>query len=92
MLLQHAPERLVGEDAREVVHASVALGLADDGDHLVGREPAGEDPLLQAGGVLDAPQLDLGDLDGHRPALPHAVGARRAISSLALRTASTMFW
>ena len=104
VLLQHAPEGLVGENAREVVDAPVALGLADDGDHLVGCEPAGEDALLETGGVLDAPELDLGDLDGHRPPLPgprvppgsrrrdHAVGARCAISWLARLTASTMFW
>src|SRR5215510_10536451 len=36
MLRQHTAERLVGEDAREVVHAAIALGLADHGNDLVG--------------------------------------------------------
>ena len=53
-LRQHAAERLVGEDAGEIVDAAVAFGFADDGDHLVGGELACGNALLQAGGVLHA--------------------------------------
>ena len=43
VLDQHAAERLVGEDAGEVVDAAIAFGLADHGDDLVGGElPAGD--------------------------------------------------
>ena len=43
VLFQHAPERLVGEDAGEVIHAAVTLGLADHRHDLVGVHPAGSD-------------------------------------------------
>ena len=39
---QDLAKRLVGEDPGEVVDAAVALGLADDGEHVV----RGEDPLI----------------------------------------------
>jgi hypothetical protein len=38
----------------------------DDGDDLIGGELPGEDPLLQAGGVLHVLENDLHDLDRHR--------------------------
>ena len=63
---QHAAEGLVGEDAREVVDAAVALGLADHRHHVVGSEHAPVDQLGQAGGVGHARDLDLADLEGHR--------------------------
>ena len=37
VLPEHAPERLVGEESCEIVHAAVALGLADHRDHIVRR-------------------------------------------------------
>ena len=36
VLAQHRAKRLIGEDAGEIVDAAIALGLADDGDDLVG--------------------------------------------------------
>ena len=41
VLHQDAAERLVGENAGEIVDAAIAFGLADDGDDLIGRELAG---------------------------------------------------
>ena len=67
-LLQHAAKRLVGENAREIVDAAIAFGLADDRDHLVGAELALGDARLQAGGVLHGLELDLRDLDRHSSA------------------------
>jgi hypothetical protein len=102
--LQHPPERLVGEDAREVVHAAVPLRLADHRHDLVGGEATGEDRRLEAGGILHGLELDLGHLGCHRLVLPgqrvsrgpcppgQAGGRGSAISSLARRTARTMFW
>src|SRR5262249_59003541 len=43
--LQRPAKGLVGQDAREVVDATIAFGLADDGDHLV----RGELPAREAG-------------------------------------------
>ena len=40
VLHQDATERLIGEDAGEVVDAAIAFGLADDRDHLIGGELA----------------------------------------------------
>ena len=34
VLHQHAAERLVGENAGEIVDAAIAFGLADDGDNF----------------------------------------------------------
>jgi hypothetical protein len=64
-LEQHAAERLVGENAGEVVHPAIAFGLADHGDDLVGSELALADTGLKPGGVLHALQFDFRDLNGH---------------------------
>ena len=53
-LEQHAAERLVGENAGEVVDPAIAFGLADHGDHLVGVELARRDPVLEPARVLHA--------------------------------------
>src|SRR4029450_6547007 len=52
VLGERGAEGVVGQDAREVVDAAVAFGLADDGNNLVRAELAAEDLLLHAGGVL----------------------------------------
>ena len=65
MLRQHAAERLVGEDAGEIVDAAIALGLADHGDDLVGGELAGLDQILDAAGVLHCLEFDLRHFDRH---------------------------
>src|SRR6202011_162250 len=62
---EDAAERLVGEDAGEVVDAAVALGLADDGDDFVGHELSGADAVAQAGRILHVLELDLCDFDRH---------------------------
>src|SRR5262249_43712375 len=67
MFLQRPAEGLVGEDAREIVHAAVALGFADDGDHLVRGELPARNAGLEPGGILHIFQLDLCDLDRHGP-------------------------
>ena len=64
---EDAPERLVGEDAGEVVDTAVAFGLPDDGDDLIGPEGAVLDESLEARGVRHAQDLDLADLDRHLP-------------------------
>ena len=64
-LLQHRAERLVGEDAGEIVDAAIAFGLADHGDDFVGAELALFDQRLHAGRVLHVLQFDFGDFDGH---------------------------
>jgi len=65
--LQRAAKGLIGQDAREVVHAAIAFGLADDGDHFVrGELPAG-DAGIEPGGVLHRLEFDLCDLDRHPP-------------------------
>src|SRR5262249_44597849 len=56
--LQRAPKGLIGEDAREVVHAAIAFGLADDGDHFVRAELPAGDAGIEPGGVL--PRLEFG--------------------------------
>jgi len=66
VLGERGAKRLIGQDAREVVDAAVAFGLADDGHHVVRAELAGEDPLLQAGSVLHVLENDLRHLDRHR--------------------------
>ncbi len=62
---QHAAERLVRQYPGEVVDPTVAFGLADDRDHLVGSEFAGGDAILQAGSVLHGLELDLRDFNRH---------------------------
>jgi hypothetical protein len=52
VFLQGAAKSLVGEDAREVVHAAVALGFPDDGDHLVRGELSARNASLEPGGIL----------------------------------------
>ena len=64
-LQQHAAERLVGENASEVVHPAVAFGLADHGNDLVGGELTLADAGFEPRGVLHALQFDFGNLDGH---------------------------
>jgi hypothetical protein len=70
MFLQHAAKGLVGQDAREVVHAAVAFGFADDGDHLVRSELPARDACLEPGGVLHVLELDFCDLDCHHNLKP----------------------
>ena len=64
-LLQHRAERLVGEDAGEIVDAAIAFGLADDGDHFIGLELSLLIAGLDAGGVLHVLQFDFGDFNSH---------------------------
>ena len=65
VLAQHRAKRLIGEDAGKIVHAAVALGLADDGDDLVGLELAVADARLHARRILHVLQFDFGNLDSH---------------------------
>src|SRR5262249_34076566 len=62
VFLQRPAKGLVGQDAREVVHAAVALGLPDDGDHLVRAELPASDACLEPGSILHGLELDLCDL------------------------------
>ena len=78
-LQQHAAERLVGEDAGEVVDAAIAFGLADHGDDLVGGELALADAGLEPGGVLHALQFDFGDFNGHSALSSLVLFARQAV-------------
>src|SRR5262249_40708251 len=66
VLAQHVPEGVIGKEAREVVDPTVAFRLSHDRDDLVGGELPREDALLEAGRVLDALELNLCYLDGHR--------------------------
>jgi hypothetical protein len=61
---QHLAERAVGDDAGVVVDPAVPLGLADDGHDAVGLHHAVVDELGQLGGVGDAVDRDLADLNG----------------------------
>src|SRR6185369_14934052 len=76
LLVEHAAEGLVGEDAGEVVDAAVALGLTDDGDDLIGGELAARNALFEAARVLHCLELDLRDFNRHSDVLasnsPHA--------------------
>ena len=62
--LEHLAEGPVGDDPGVVVDAAVALGLADDGDDAVGLDQPLVDQVGQPGGVGDALEGDLVDLDG----------------------------
>jgi hypothetical protein len=62
---QRTAKRLIGEDARKVVDAAVALGLADHGDDLVGSELTFADAGFEARSILHGFQLDLGDFNSH---------------------------
>ncbi len=66
VLLQHRAERLIGKNAGEVVDPAIALGLADDGDHLVGLEAAGCDVFLEPRGIHHALDLNFYNVDCHR--------------------------
>src|SRR5262252_8698063 len=63
VLLQHTAKRLIRQDPRVVVDPSVALRLADHGDHLIRRELTPRDALRQPGGILYALELYLCDFD-----------------------------
>src|SRR5262245_1087880 len=65
MLLQRPTKGLVGQDTREIVHAAVAFGLADDGDHLVRDELPTGNACLEPGGILHGLELDLCDFYRH---------------------------
>src|SRR5262249_8166542 len=66
VLGQHAPEGVIGKEASEVVDSTVALGLSHDRNDLVGAELPRADAVLEAGRILDALELALCLLDGHR--------------------------
>jgi hypothetical protein len=83
---EHPAERLVGEDGGEIVDAAVAFSLADHRDHLVCREPAGADALLQSRGVLHGLQLDLRDFNRH-PSFSLRNDFRRSVQPLAVANA-----
>ena len=51
--LQRPAKGLVGQNSREVVHAAIAFGLADDGDDLVRGELAAGDAGLETRRVLN---------------------------------------
>ena len=65
VLHQHTAERLVGENAGEVVDAAIAFGLADHGDDFVGGELPLFDGVLHAGRVRYGLQFDFDDLNSH---------------------------
>ncbi len=70
MLQQHAAKRLVGQDAGEIVDAAIALGLADDGDDLVGAELTGPNQCLEPARVLNCLQFDFCNFNRHSPKTP----------------------
>src|SRR5262252_6032702 len=63
--LQRAAKGLVGQDAREVVDAAIAFGLADDGNHFVRGELPAREASLEPGGVLNRLELHLCRFDRH---------------------------
>ena len=64
-LLEHGAERLIGQNAGEIVDAAIAFGLADHRNHLVGAERAGLDACFHAGSVHHGLQLHLGNHNSH---------------------------
>ena len=54
----------VGKDPGVVVHPTVALGLADDRNHPARFQDTVVDEPGQLGGIRDAVDRDLADLDG----------------------------
>ena len=75
---QHLAERTIGDDPGVVVDATVALGLADDGDDAVGLDDSSVDELGQAGGVADVLDGNLAYLDrvGHSSLLGNSLVGR----------------
>src|SRR5262249_28972600 len=65
VLLQYRAKRLVGQNAGEIVDATIALGLADDGDQLVRLELPVADASFDARGVLHVFQFHFSDFDSH---------------------------
>ena len=73
-LEQHAPKRLVGQNAGEIVDPAIAFGLADHRDDLVGAELAGRDQSLKAARILNGFQFDLRNFNRHSRETPRCLG------------------
>ena len=65
VLEQHAAERLVGEDAGEVVYPAISLGLANNSNDFVGRKGSAGDTFFKARGVGNRLQFDFKNFDSH---------------------------
>ena len=70
VLHDHAAKRLVGKDAREIVDAAVAFGLANHRDNLVGLHLSRKDAFFEAGGIRHTLDFDLRNFDSHFLNLP----------------------
>src|SRR6516165_6209814 len=79
--LQRAAKGLIGQDARKVVHAAIAFGLADDGDHFVRAELPAGDACIEPGGILHRLEFDLCDLDRHPASAPYVLAYIRGAHS-----------
>src|SRR5215813_12155513 len=79
--LQRAAKGLIGQDAREVVHAAIAFGFADDGDHFVRTELSADDAGIESGGVLHRFEFDLCNLDRHPASAPYVLAYIRGAHS-----------
>jgi hypothetical protein len=79
--LQRAPKGLIGQDAREIVHAAIAFSLADDGDHFIRRELPAGDAGIEPGGVLHGLEFDLCNLDRHPASAPYVLVYMRGAHS-----------